>query len=222
MSSPQENTHQRVVEVPVSNPFEGHREPSKEGSAMSLLALSHTLLEHHLYRAMLAETTGRERRIGAFGVRVLMRLTGLRSYSSIRRGCVGLINKLSIDVAGSDELRPRVFYLVYTPEEIFARRRAAGIVPYPEEVRACEENAAFAQAVERIVRRHDLSRREALVILCCAEGLSNAGIGERLGISEQTVKSHLRHIFVKFGVKRRAELVSRLLAQNGSSPQRAD
>jgi len=47
--------------------------------------------------------------------------------------------------------------------------------------------------------------------LCCAEGLTNAEIGARLLITEQTVKFHLRNIFVKFGVKRRAELISRLL-----------
>jgi DNA-binding CsgD family transcriptional regulator len=64
-----------------------------------------------------------------------------------------------------------------------------------------------------VVERNDLSRREALVILCCALGLSNAEIGARLHISEQTVKSHLRQVFDKFGVKRRTELVSRLLTQ---------
>jgi len=42
------------------------------------------------------------------------------------------------------------------------------------------------------------------------EGLTNAAIGTRLQVSEQTVKFHLRNIFVKFGVKRRAELVSRM------------
>jgi hypothetical protein len=47
------------------------------------------------------------------------------------------------------------------------------------------------------------------------EGLSNAEIGRRLQISEQTVKSHLRRVFDKFGVKRRTELVSRLLMRRG-------
>jgi DNA-binding CsgD family transcriptional regulator len=47
------------------------------------------------------------------------------------------------------------------------------------------------------------------------EGLSNAEIGKRLQISEQTVKSHLRRVFDKFGVRRRTELVSRLLMRRG-------
>ncbi|HCX28418.1 MAG TPA: hypothetical protein DHU55_01390 [Blastocatellia bacterium] len=47
--------------------------------------------------------------------------------------------------------------------------------------------------------------------MCCVQGLTNAEIGSRLLVTEQTVKFHLRRIFVKFGVKRRAELISRLL-----------
>jgi DNA-binding CsgD family transcriptional regulator len=65
--------------------------------------------------------------------------------------------------------------------------------------------------LQRVVEDKNLSRREAQVALCCAEGLTNAEIGARLLVTEQTVKFHLRNIFVKFGVKRRAELISRLL-----------
>lgn len=90
------------------------------------------------------------------------------------------------------------------------------MMPYPDEVCGYESNRAFGQIIQRVVERNDLSRREALVVLCCAEGLSNAEIGTRLKISEQTVKSHLRQIFDKFGVKRRTELVSRLLTQRSN------
>jgi DNA-binding CsgD family transcriptional regulator len=185
---------------------------------MALLALSHTPIEHQLYQAMLDELRAVRGRVGVFGVRRLMILTGLRSYSSVRRGCLGLLNKLSIESARNGDPQQRAAYVVFSPEEIFARRRAAGVAPYPKEAQVCEGNAALALAVESIVRRHDLSRREALVILCCAEGMSNAEIGAKLHISEQTVKFHLRHIFIKFGVKRRTELVSRLLTQSGPQP----
>jgi DNA-binding CsgD family transcriptional regulator len=70
------------------------------------------------------------------------------------------------------------------------------------------------QAIECVTDFHGLSRREAQVALCCVEGLTNIEIGGRLHISEQTVKYHLRHIFVKYKVKRRTELVSRLLTQS--------
>jgi DNA-binding CsgD family transcriptional regulator len=69
------------------------------------------------------------------------------------------------------------------------------------------------------VNGYNLSRREAQVALCCAEGLTNAEIGARLFVTEQTVKFHMRHLFVKFGVKRRGELISRLLRhEEGQAP----
>ncbi len=67
------------------------------------------------------------------------------------------------------------------------------------------------RALRKVVENRNLSRREAQVALCCAEGLTNAEIGSRLQVTEQTVKFHLRHVFIKFGVRRRAELISRLL-----------
>jgi DNA-binding CsgD family transcriptional regulator len=102
-------------------------------------------------------------------------------------------------------------YCVLSPEEILARRNAMGGDTYPREVRAREGSQYFGRAIERVVANDHLSRREAQVTLCCVEGLTNAEIGNRLNVSEQTVKFHLRHIFIKFGVKRRAELISRML-----------
>ena len=74
-----------------------------------------------------------------------------------------------------------------------------------------EGNQFFERAIKRVVANNNLSRREVQVALCCVEGLTNAEIGNRLSVGEQTVKFHLRHIFIKFGVKRRTELISRLL-----------
>jgi len=184
---------------------------------MALLALSHTSIEHQLYQAMHRETIAAGKRIGTFSTRRLMMLTGLNGYSSIRRGLSGLQTKLSIDrfnEVGVEDLRQTgAAYCVYNPNEIFSRRTAAGLARYPKEIQNYEGNAAFGQAIERIINRYDLSRREAQVALCCAEGLTNAQIGERLYVSEETAKCHLRHVFVKMNVKRRTQLISRLLAR---------
>jgi DNA-binding CsgD family transcriptional regulator len=199
-----------------NSPFGGRDEPSKAEQAMALLALSHTPLEHQLYWAMLKEVTATQTRVGAFSARVLMMLTGLNSFSAIRRARVGLLKKLSIEryrVAGDGNPphRQKIVYLVFTPEEIFSRRQAAGFQPYTKGMEACEVSTALGHVLERVLERHNLSRREAQVALCCTEGLTNAEIGEKLFIGEPTVKFHLRHIFIKFGVKRRAELISHLL-----------
>jgi DNA-binding CsgD family transcriptional regulator len=182
---------------------------------MSLLALSHTPAEHKLYEVLLAESAGGAS-AGHFpcSLRRLMTLTGLSSYSTLRRARAGLIAKLSIDCPGDPAASARrsgSHYQIYRPAEVFKRRRVAGLDPYPKEYRTHAAQQWFLPAVGRVVGGYNLSRREAQVALCCAEGLTNSEIGSKLFITEQTVKFHLRHVFVKFGVSRRGELISRLL-----------
>lgn len=202
-----------VQEVPVSAPFDTLREPTKARQKLALLTLSHSVIEHRIYRVMYAEALMKKDPVGLFGVRRLLALSGMRSHSSVHRGCAGLIEKLSIEYLGDSSLPRSPRYYVFSPSEIFQRRGAAGMALYPAEISGFEQNKAFSLAIENIIGRDDLSRREALVILCCVEGLSNGEIGERLHISEQTVKFHLRYIFDKFSVRRRTELVSRLLTK---------
>ncbi len=178
---------------------------------MALLALSHTPIEHRLYEAMYSETLRASRHSGTFSIRRLSSLSGLRSYGSVKRGCAGLIEKRSIETMGQESATRGFQYRVFSPEEIFTRRLEAGLAPYPEAVRCYDGSQVFGRLIQQVVRRGDLTRREVLVVLGCAEGLSNAEIGARIGITEPTVKSHLRLVFDKFGVKRRTELVSKLL-----------
>lgn len=58
-----------------------------------------------------------------------------------------------------------------------------------------------------------LTPREFIVLRWVVQGKSNKEIAKRLGVGEQTVKNHLRPIFQKFGVARRAELVVRVFEQ---------
>lgn len=206
-----------VVE-PVNYSFGEYRGHSWGKEEMALLALSHTPVEHQLYQTMLAETAESQVRLGRFSARRLMFLTGLQSITTIRRGLNGLLNKLSIErqngAANGNGHQHGTVYQVYSPVEIFARREAAGHPPFPREIQSYKINRAFGLAIERVVGLNNLSRREAQVALCCAQGMTNAAIGEKLHVSEQTIKFHLRHIFIKFGVKRRTELVARLLSQD--------
>jgi DNA-binding NarL/FixJ family response regulator len=51
-----------------------------------------------------------------------------------------------------------------------------------------------------------LTRREIHVIAAVVSGATNRDISEQLGLSEQTVKNHLSHIYDKVGVSNRLEL----------------
>ncbi len=56
----------------------------------------------------------------------------------------------------------------------------------------------------------NLTQREREVALLVADGLRSREVAERLGIAAQTVKSHLKTIFDKLGVRNRVELARRL------------
>jgi DNA-binding CsgD family transcriptional regulator len=63
-----------------------------------------------------------------------------------------------------------------------------------------------------------LSKREAEVVRCLAEGLTNREIADRLGLSQHTIKNHLFRIFDKLGVSSRIELVFMTLSQGTPAP----
>lgn len=58
------------------------------------------------------------------------------------------------------------------------------------------------------MERFDLTRREVDVFRLMAQGETNHRIGTRLGISEGTVKSHVKHVLRKLGAANRAEAVA--------------
>lgn len=84
----------------------------------------------------------------------------------------------------------------------FGRRwsRAREVVVI-KEVRVAE-GGPFAVDAEAL-RELGITRREHEILGLIAEGLSNREIGERLSVSENTVKTHSSRLFDKLGVNRR-------------------
>jgi DNA-binding CsgD family transcriptional regulator len=62
-----------------------------------------------------------------------------------------------------------------------------------------------------------LTRRELEVVGMLAEGETNARIARRLVVSEDTVKSHVKHILRKLGVHNRSQAVSRYFQDQAAS-----
>ncbi|MGO5116264.1 LuxR C-terminal-related transcriptional regulator [Candidatus Avoscillospira sp. LCP25S3_F1] len=73
-----------------------------------------------------------------------------------------------------------------------------------------EESHIFAMLEQHPDQMAELSDRERQVALLAAEGLRNREIAQRLFISEETVKSHIRSIFNKTNIDRRSKLVDLL------------
>jgi ATP/maltotriose-dependent transcriptional regulator MalT len=76
--------------------------------------------------------------------------------------------------------------------------------------RARRELLATGATVRKrtIETRDELTAQEALIARLARDGLSNPEIGDRLFISRQTVKYHLRKVFIKLGVSSRSELAA--------------
>jgi DNA-binding NarL/FixJ family response regulator len=62
-----------------------------------------------------------------------------------------------------------------------------------------------------VAERYQLSKREVEVVRMICEGWTNREIGEKLYISEYTVKDHIKNIMRKMEVASRNELVAVLL-----------
>jgi ATP/maltotriose-dependent transcriptional regulator MalT len=57
-----------------------------------------------------------------------------------------------------------------------------------------------------------LTAREVEVLQLIAEGLSNLAIAQKLFLSPETVKVHIKHIYGKLGVNSRTQAIARLHA----------
>ncbi len=86
-------------------------------------------------------------------------------------------------------------------------RKVAGGEIWLDKHMTSEVMKAFSKSTETGRREKPLlSDREKEIVQLVAQGYRNREIGEKLFISEQTVKNHLHNIFDKLGVSDRLEL----------------
>ena len=57
-----------------------------------------------------------------------------------------------------------------------------------------------------------LSKRENEIVRLAASGLSNCAVGQRLSLSESTVKNYLVRVYEKLGISTRIELILYILS----------
>ena len=79
------------------------------------------------------------------------------------------------------------------------RTVASGEVFLPKRIKAIYDDRK---------KRPSLSEREIEIVRLVAKGFSNDELAERLHLSPDTVKAHLRHVYEKLGVESRVEAVT--------------
>ncbi len=124
---------------------------------------------------------------------------------------------------------PVIFLSAYSDDITLSRAREVHpahflIKPFDKEqlkiaIEIAKTNYYFPDSMQRISRQlykftrqlnQPLSKSELSVLKLLTEGYSNRKIAEKLFVSEHTVKSHLKKIFLKTEVKSRTDLLSKL------------
>ena len=100
----------------------------------------------------------------------------------------------------------------FTPDELLQANRDvhAGGSPMSNSI-ARKVVASFQEANKAGEKLNLLSEREQAVLDCLAQGLAYKQIGDQLGISINTIRTHLRHIYEKLHVQSRTEAVAKYL-----------
>ncbi len=114
------------------------------------------------------------------------------------------------DVVRAMRLGARAVVLKQSATELLVKsiRKVQGGEIWLDNRMTAEVMKAFSKSADGGPRREKplLSDREKEIVQLVAQGYRNKEIGERLFISEQTVKNHLHNIFDKLGVSDRLEL----------------
>ncbi len=104
-------------------------------------------------------------------------------------------DRLGVDAAERNEILNRYADHARRFEATAARRSAtsAEIIPFTAPLRELEQEP---------------TQREVQVLQLISEGLVNREIGKALFLSEETVKSHVRHLLAKLQARSRAHAVA--------------
>jgi len=134
---------------------------------------------------------------GQDGFQVLERL---RQQSAAARVIMLATSALAHELRRARDLGARG----YLPKQVTREQLATAIRAVHEGRECCEHARALPQPV-----LDALSARELEVLECMRRGLTNADTGRSLGISEHTVKNHVKAVLAKLESADRAEAVAR-------------
>jgi DNA-binding NarL/FixJ family response regulator len=141
------------------------------------------------------ETTRRVTALGPAAPKVIVLTTfdvDEYVYGSLRAGASGFMLKR----APAEELIAAV-HRVATGDELVTPQRMTRLIAAHSAIRPRQEEIFMPP----------LTARESEVLALVARGLSNPEIGQRLGVSLETVRTHVKHVYMKCNARDRAQAV---------------
>jgi DNA-binding NarL/FixJ family response regulator len=93
--------------------------------------------------------------------------------------------------------------------ELIVDRVIAGRTAFPDEDLAAHANAGDTVDHDELAAINALTDRQKEVLRAIANGETNGEISARLSISPNTVKTHIKHIYMAMGVSRRTACVQK-------------
>ncbi|MEK9207404.1 MAG: LuxR C-terminal-related transcriptional regulator, partial [Patescibacteria group bacterium] len=93
------------------------------------------------------------------------------------------------------------------------RRKQEEAITRGEDPESVEVFGPFIETVRKFREKTALSPKEIELLVEVGAGLTNEEIARKYGISEQTIRNHMRSIALKFGTSDRAQLVVRGIEQ---------
>lgn len=119
---------------------------------------------------------------------------------------IGAADITFVDAAKRDEILDRYQGHARRFEEAAARRRAA--TPVAASATATTAEVIPLNGVPDLPVESPPTARELQVLQLIADGLANREIGGKLFLSEETIKSHVRHLLAKLHARSRAHAVA--------------
>lgn len=136
----------------------------------------------------------------------------IRRITASDRGKEQLLRLISKDFT-SPHTKGNLQERASLPDEATIRARCHELLGEEEEGIVAEDITSYitnlAKERAREVNKLGLTAREIEVIRLSAEGLSAAGIAERLHVSVYTIKNHKQNIYLKMDVRSNAEMLSK-------------